>query len=234
MNFISHISICLLLIIPTYAYSTNEHKFLNLTILNHPVIQHNLTIMRDKTTDSKNFRAALDRITYLMAYEITKNLNITDKLVKTPICKTISKTLNEKIVLVPIMRAGFGMLDAMLHILPDSSVGYIGLYRDHITKQPVEYLIKLPTIHKQLFIILDPMLATGSSLIYATKKLIDAGVRQNRIIIVSLLATPEGVRSFHSKYPSINIMTASLDEKLNNNAYIVPGLGDAGDRLYGN
>ncbi len=219
---------------PVYAgIGAQANETLNFSVLKHPLIEHNLTIIRDKTTDSKNFRQAISRITLLMGYEITKNLKTTEKLIKTPICKAISQILGEKIVFVPVLRAGLGMLDSMLELVPEAAVGYIGVYRDHNTKQTVEYLCKLPPIHNQLFILLDPMLATGNSIIHAVKKLLDAGVSAKRIMVVTLIAAPEGVKKFQDIYPSIALFTASLDNKLDNNSYIVPGLGDAGDRLYG-
>lgn len=206
----------------------------NLYISNHPLILHKLSIMRDKNTNQREFSAALYEISLLMGYEITRNLELSTRPVNTPLESMDAPTLkNSAPVIVPILRAGLGMSKGLETLLPDSQIGHIGLYRDEETHKPVEYLIKLPKFTDQTFIIVDPMLATGNSAVHAINILRSRDIPENKIVILSLVGAPEGVEEVHKHYPSIPIHMAALDEKLNDTAYIVPGLGDAGDRLFG-
>ena len=202
-------------------------------LVDHPLIQHKLTIMRDKNTPSKDFRQLLDEIAMLMGYEVTRNLPLEDVEVETPICKATLKRLSgKKLAIVPILRAGLGMVDGLLRLVPSARVGHIGLYRDPDTHNPVEYYCKLPAdISKRLVIVVDPMLATGGSASDAIRMLKNKGCTSIRLMC--LVAAPEGVKKVQEDHPDVDIYSASLDEKLNDHAYIVPGLGDAGDRLFG-
>ena len=202
-------------------------------LVDHPLIQHKLTIMRDKNTSSKDFKQLLDEISMLMGYEITRNLPLEDVEVETPICKaTFKRIAGKKLAIVPILRAGIGMVDGLLDLVPVAKVGHIGLYRDHDTHLPVTYYCKLPSdIDQRIVILVDPMLATGGSASDALTKLKEAGCKQ--IKFMCLVAAPEGVAKVQEDHPDVDIYTAALDEKLNENAYIVPGLGDAGDRIFG-
>lgn len=209
-------------------------EFPNLFIVNHPLIQHKLTLMRETETGNLKFRQLLREIGILLGYEITKSLPTKSVEIQTPLAKTTGKNILEnQIVIVPILRAGLGMAEGIQELIPTAHTGHIGLYRHQETKKPVEYLFKMPKIGKQTFIVVDPMLATGNSAIYAINRLIKAGVAPSQILFMTLLAAPEGVRAFQEAHPSIPVFTAALDEKLDDHAYIVPGLGDAGDRLYG-
>lgn len=190
--------------------------------------------MRDKETKRFTFSQLLHEIALLMGYEITRSLPLKETSIQTPVASTKGYTLAQNVVIVPILRAGLGMADALQHLVPTASVGHIGLYRDPVTKKPVEYYFKIPPFKKDtIFIVVDPMLATGNSSVYAIDLLIKAGIASENIIFMALVAAPEGLRTFFKKYPSIKVFTAALDEKLNNHSYIVPGLGDAGDRLFG-
>lgn len=202
-------------------------------VLDHPLIQHKLSIIRDKDCGTKVFREVVNEIAMLMAYEVSRDMPLEDYEIETPITTTIQKTLaGKKVAIIPILRAGLGMVDGMLSLIPAAKVGHIGLYRDHETLEPVEYFVKLPSDieDRQLFVV-DPMLATGGSAIMA----IDALKRRGgtNIKFVCLVAAPEGVKALQEAHPDIDIYAASLDEKLNEDGYIVPGLGDAGDRLFG-
>lgn len=204
-----------------------------LTVFNHPVISHKLGYLRDKRTGSKDFRALVNEISMLMAYEVTRDLKTDEVEIETPIQKTIVKRLSgKKIGLVPILRAGLGMVEGMLNIIPAAKVGHIGLYRDSKTLKPVEYYCKLPTDTQiRDFLVLDPMLATGGSSTDAIRLLKERGCKN--IKLVCIIAAPEGVKVVQREHPDVDIFIAALDEKLNEHSYIVPGLGDAGDRLFG-
>ena len=205
----------------------------HLTVVNHPLIQHKLTIMRDKNTPSNQFRQLLREISHLLAYEVTRDLPMTTKTIDTPMTTIEAPKLDgKKLALVSILRAGNGLLDGMLDLIPSARVGFVGLYRDEETLKPVKYYFKVPSeIDKRLVIAVDPMLATGNSSAAAIDMLKEAGAKN--IIFLCLLAAPEGVARMKEAHPDVPIITASLDEKLNEVGYIVPGLGDAGDRIFG-
>lgn len=202
-------------------------------ITDHPLIQHKLTLMRKTSTGSKDFRELLTEITMLMGYEVTKDLQLRDVEIETPIQKTMAKELDgKKLAIVPILRAGIGMVDGFISLISAAKVGHIGLYRDPETCEPVEYYCKLPQdIGEREVFLVDPMLATGGSATAAIELLRARGAKNIRMI--NLVAAPEGIAAVHEKYPEVNIYVASVDEKLNDHKYIVPGLGDAGDRLFG-
>ncbi len=202
-------------------------------IIDHPMIQHKLTIMRDKNTGSKDFRQLLTEISLFMGYEVTRDLPLTYKEIETPICKmTAPKVSGRKLAIVPILRAGTGMLDGMLTLVPVAKVGHIGLYRNEETHEPVEYYCKLPEdIQQRLVIVTDPMLATGGSSVDALTMLKKHGCTNIRLMC--LVAAPEGIAKVQEMHPDVDIYVAAVDERLNENAYIVPGLGDAGDRIFG-
>lgn len=205
----------------------------NVNIINHPLIQHKLSIMRDKNTNTSRFRQLLREISMLMGYEVTRNFQLTEVTIETPLATMKAPMLDgKKVVLVSILRAGNGILEGMLDLIPSARVGHIGLYRDPKTLQAVEYYLKLPTeIDEREMIVVDPMLATGNSAIAAISRLKEA--RPKSIKFVCLLAAPEGIQTFQESHPDIPVYTAALDEKLNEKGYILPGLGDAGDRIYG-
>ncbi len=202
-------------------------------LVDHPLVQHKLTIMRNKDTSSKDFRQLLDEISMLMGYEITRDLPLEDVEVETPICKTVRKRLaGKKLAIVPILRAGLGMVDGLQRLVPSARVGHIGLYRDPVTHLPVEYYSKLPSeIHERQVIIVDPMLATGGSAADAITLVKAKGA--TNILFMCLVASPEGVKKVQDEHPDVDIYCAALDDCLNDHAYIVPGLGDAGDRIFG-
>ena len=204
-----------------------------LHIMDHPLIAHKLTIMRDKDTGSKDFRQLLNEIAMLMGYELTRDLPLEDVVIETPICKSTQKMIQgKKLAIVPILRAGLGMVDGLQRLVPVAKVGHIGLYRDPETHLPVTYYCKLPAdIDQRIVILVDPMLATGGSASDALTKLKEHGCKH--IKFMCLVAAPEGVAKVQADHPDIDIYTASLDECLNDHAYIVPGLGDAGDRIFG-
>lgn len=209
-------------------------EFPNLFVMDHPLIQHKLSMMRDKNTPTILFRQLLKEIALLMGYEITRNLPMTTTPIETPLTRFDAPILlGKKVAVVPILRAGLGMADGLMELIPTARVGHIGLYRDHVTKQPVEYFVKLPDPEGRLFILVDPMLATGHSAAAAADTLNKRGVSDDNIRMMVLVAAPEGVRVFQQAHPKIPVYAASLDSHLNENAYIVPGLGDAGDRLFG-
>ncbi|HDI3574132.1 TPA: uracil phosphoribosyltransferase [Listeria monocytogenes] len=205
----------------------------NVHVINHPLVQHKLTIIRDKNTGTKAFRELVDEVATLMAYEITRDMELEDIQVETPLQTTTAKTLTgKKLGIVPILRAGLGMQDGILKLIPAAKVGHVGLYRDHDTLEPVEYFVKLPSdVEERLFIVVDPMLATGGSAIMAIDCLKKRGARNMKFMC--LVAAPEGVKALQDAYPDVEIYVAGLDEKLDENGYIRPGLGDAGDRLFG-
>lgn len=204
-----------------------------LHIIDHPLIQHKLTYMRKKETGSKDFRILLDEISMLMGYEVTRDLPLRDYEIETPITKMTGKVISgKKLAVIPILRAGLGMVNGILELVPVAKVGHIGLYRDPDTHKPVEYYCKLPTdIGERIVIVVDPMLATGGSASDAITTLKKRGCTNIRLMC--LVAAPEGVAAVQAAHPDVDIYTAALDEKLNEHAYIVPGLGDAGDRLFG-
>ncbi|KRN94297.1 uracil phosphoribosyltransferase [Pediococcus stilesii] len=202
-------------------------------VLNHPLIQHKLTLIRDKRCSTKEFREIVNEISTLMAYEVSRDMPLEDVEIETPIGKSIQKQISgKKVAIVPILRAGLGMVDGMAELLPVARIGHIGMYRDEETLKPTEYFVKLPSdiSERQVFVV-DPMLATGGSAIMAVDALKKRGARDIRLCC--LVAAPEGVKALQKAHPDIDIYTAALDEKLNEDGYIVPGLGDAGDRLFG-
>ncbi len=202
-------------------------------VMDHPLIKHKMTMIRDKNTGSKEFRELVTEISTLMAYEVTRDFPLQDVEIETPITKMLSPVIaGKKVGLIPILRAGLGMVDGMLNLIPAAKVGHVGLYRDPVTLQPVEYYCKLPQdIAERDLIILDPMLATGGSAIAAIQFLKNSGA--NNIKLVCLIAAPEGVKAVQEAASDVDIYLGAIDEKLNDHAYIVPGLGDAGDRLFG-
>ena len=204
-----------------------------LHVIDHPLIQHKLTIMRRQGTSSKDFRELLDEISRLIGYEITRDLPLEEIEIETPVARTKAKRIaGKKLAIVPILRAGLGMVDGLLSLVPVARVGHIGMYRDPETHMPHEYYCKLPPdITNRLTIVVDPMLATGGSASDAIRMLKEKGCKQ--IKLMCLVAAPEGVAKMQADHPDVDIYTASLDERLNDHAYIVPGLGDAGDRLFG-
>lgn len=206
---------------------------LKLNVIDHPLIQHKLTIMRKKDTTPKDFRELLEEISMLMAYEITRSFPLEDVEIETPLTKCTMKTLAGKDpVIVPILRAGLGMLNGMLAMIPTARVGHIGLYRDPATLKPVEYYCKMPPdINERTLIVVDPMLATGGSSSAALTMLKEKGAKS--LILMCLVAAPEGVKVVNAEHPDVPVYTAALDDHLNERGYIVPGLGDAGDRIFG-
>ncbi|HXA46186.1 MAG TPA: uracil phosphoribosyltransferase [Burkholderiaceae bacterium] len=211
-----------------------DPHFSNLYILDHPLIQHKLTHMREKDASTGSFRALLRELTLLMGYEITRDLPLTTKAIETPLASMDAPVIaGKKLVVVPVLRAGIGMSDGLLDLIPSARVGHVGVYRDAATLRPVEYLVRLPDITDRSFIVCDPMLATGNSAVHAVGVLRSRGVAQENIRFLALVAAPEGVKVFHAAHPKVKIYTAALDSHLNEHAYIVPGLGDAGDRLFG-
>lgn len=205
----------------------------NAILIDHPLIQHKLTIMRETATPSALFRKLLHEISHLMAYEVCRDLKTETITIETPLeTMEAQKLTGKKMCLVSILRAGNGLLDGMLELIPSARVGHIGLYRDPETLKPVEYYLKLPeAIEDRLTIVIDPMLATGYSAIAAVDRIKTAGAKQ--IKFVCLLAAPEGIDAFSSRHPDVPIYTAAIDRQLNDHGYIMPGLGDAGDRIYG-
>ncbi|MGM0378996.1 MAG: uracil phosphoribosyltransferase [Bacillota bacterium] len=201
--------------------------------MDHPLIQHKVTLLRKKSTGAKEFRELAKEISMLMAYEVTKNFPLAQVEVKTPIQKTKSHMIKgKKVGIVPILRAGLGMVDGFLDLIPAAKVGHVGLYRDPETLEPVEYYCKMPTdVSERELIVVDPMLATGGSAIAAIQFVKDRGAQN--IKFAGLIGCPEGVKALKEAHPDVDIYIASIDEKLNEKAYIIPGLGDAGDRLYG-
>ena len=205
----------------------------NLTVLTHPLIQHKLTLLRDKNTKTRDFKQLVNEIAMLMAYEVTKDLPTEAVMIDTPLeTMTGRQVSGKKLVLVPILRAGLGMVEGIAQLIPSARVGHIGLYRDHDTLQPVDYYFKIPASEMDRdFFILDPMLATGGSAMAAVTALKGAGAR--RIRLLCLVAAPEGVERMRDAHPDVPIYAAALDRQLNDQGYILPGLGDAGDRLFG-
>ncbi len=205
----------------------------NITIFDHPLIQHKISVLRSEETGNKEFRELVKEITMLMCYEALRDLPLKDVTVKTPITETVTKMVaGPKLAIVPILRAGLGMVDGVISIVPAARVGHIGLYRDEVTLEPHEYYCKLPpNIEKRQIIVLDPMLATGGSAIAALNFIKQHGGKD--IKFMCLIAAPEGIKALSEAHPDVPIFCASKDEKLNEKGYIVPGLGDAGDRIFG-
>lgn len=205
---------------------------MHVQVMDHPLIQHKVTLMRKKETGSKDFRNLLEEITMLMGYEITRDLPLEDAEIETPVAKMMGKQISgKKLGIVPVLRAGLGMVQGMLNLIPTAKVGHIGLYRNPQTLEPVEYYCKLPDVEDRDFIIVDPMLATGGSASAAIMLLKEKGIKN--IKLMCLVAAPEGVQKVNADHPDVRIYVAALDDKLNDQGYIVPGLGDAGDRIFG-
>lgn len=201
-------------------------------VMNHPLIQHKLSIMRDKNTSVKDFRECAHEIGLLLGYEATKDLELEDFELETPITKMVGKRTKRGVALVPILRAGLGMVDALMDLIPSAKIGHIGLYRNEETLEPVEYYCKVPTdIEKRQVLVLDPMLATGGSAVDAITLLKKRGAKN--IKFVCIISAPVGIEALRKAHPDVDIYCGAVDEKLNENGYIVPGLGDAGDRLFG-
>lgn len=208
---------------------TDQH----LIVVDHPLVQHKLTIMRDKETSTASFRRLLKEISQLLAYEVTRGLPMTTKRIETPLCPMDAPSIEgKKLVLVSILRAGNGLLDGILELVPAARVGFVGLYRDPETLQPVQYYYKVPQeLDDRVVIVVDPMLATGNSSVAAVDLLKKSGAKNIRFLC--LLAAPEGIRRMREAHPDVPIVTAAVDSHLNDHGYIVPGLGDAGDRMFG-
>ncbi len=212
----------------------SDPRFPRLHIVDHPLVQHKLTLMRDKRTSTRDFRVLLSELAMLMGYELTRDFPVSLEEIETPVARCWSPMLTgKKCVIVPVLRAGLGMSDGLLALMPSARVGHIGLYRDE-NHRPVEYLVKLPSnLENRTFIVVDPMVATGYSGAHAVDVLKKRGVKGENIRFMALVAAPEGVEVFSKLHPDVDLYVASLDEKLNEDAYIIPGLGDAGDRIFG-
>jgi len=210
-----------------------DPRFPNMFILDHPLIQHKLTLMRDKETSTRTFRQLLRELTLLMGYDVTRNLPLTTRQVETPMTTMDAPVIaGKKLAVVPVLRAGIGMADGLLDLVPSARIGHIGLYRD-ADLRPVEYLVRLPELEGRTFILCDPMIGTGYSAAYAVDVLKKRGVPACDILFLALVASPEGMKVYCDLHPDVPIYIAALDDHLDENAYIVPGLGDAGDRLFG-
>lgn len=204
----------------------------NLYVMNHPLILHKLSIMRDKNTSVKDFRECAHEVALLLGYEATKDLELESFELETPITKTVGQKIKRQVALVPILRAGLGMVDALMNLIPAAKIGHIGLYRNEETLEPVEYYCKLPKdIEKREVLVLDPMLATGGSASAAIDFIKKRGAKNIRFVCI--IAAPSGIDVLKAAHPDVDIYCGAVDEKLNENGYIVPGLGDAGDRLFG-
>lgn len=207
---------------------------LKVNVIDHPLIQHKLTMMRKKTTGTKDFRELLEEISMLMTYEITRDFPLKDVEIETPVAKCVGKELADtrKVCVVPILRAGLGLQSGVVNMIPAAKIGHIGLYRDPETLKPVEYYCKMPSdIAERTMLVVDPMLATGGSAAAAITMLKEKGAK--KLILMCLVAAPEGVKVINNEHPDVPVYVASVDEKLNEHGYIVPGLGDAGDRIFG-
>jgi len=203
-------------------------------VVDHPLIQHKLSYMRDHTCDTGTFRRLLKEISLLMGYEVTRSLSLKNQKLQTPVDIMDAPVLGAPLpVVVPILRAGLGMAEGLIELIPDCFVGHIGLYRDEQTHKPVEYLVRIPQSPGSLYVLTDPMLATGQSSAHACDVLLQQAIPAGQIILMCLVAAPEGVQIMKDRHPGIKVFTAALDSHLNDKAYIVPGLGDAGDRLFG-
>ena len=204
-----------------------------ITSIKSPFLEYKMTILRNKKTSNSLFRQTMNEASYLIAAEVLKHLQFKKISVQTPLIKTTGKDLAQQVILVPILRAGLGLLEGFVKFLPDSEKGHIGLYRDEQTYEPVEYLFKLPKTKNKKVLVLDPMLATGNSSIAAINLIKSKGVKLKDIFLISLLAAPEGLKNLQKSHPSLHIFTGQIDAKLDKNKFIVPGLGDAGDRYMG-
>ena len=204
-----------------------------ITSIQSSFLEHKLTILRNKKTSNSLFRRTMNEVSYLIAAEVLKFLTYRSVSVQTPIKKTTGKQMDQQVILVPILRAGLGLLEGFINLLPDAEKGHIGLYRDEQTYEPVEYLFKLPKTKNKKIIVLDPMLATGNSSITAINLILNKGVEVKNIFLVSLLAAPEGLKNIKKTHKKLRIFTCQIDRKLNKNKFIIPGLGDAGDRYMG-
>jgi len=214
--------------------TARPHEFPNLRVLDHPLIQHKLSLMRDKRTPTIQFHRLLREIALLMGYEITRELPLGSERIETPLAVIDAPLIaGKKVAVVSILRAGLGMAEGLQDLIPSARMGHIGLYRDPATKRPVEYFVKLPEPEGRLFILVDPMLATGHSAVAAVDILNRKGVPDSQIRFMALVVAPEGMRVFRDAHPDIPVYAAALDDRLDDHAYIVPGLGDAGDRLFG-
>ena len=208
-------------------------RFPNLTIIDHPLVQHKLSVLRDRETSKKKVKELVDEIAMLMAYEVTKDLPLEPVEIETPLERvTVNRLAGKKLTVVPILRAGLGMVDGVVRLMPGVRVGHIGLYRDHETLEPVDYYFKIPAeAGERDFLVLDPMLATGGSASAAVASLKRNGAK--RVRMLCMVAAPEGVQRMLADHPDVHVYTAALDRELNDHGYILPGLGDAGDRLFG-
>ena len=209
-------------------------SYLKVNVIDHPLIQHKLTMMRKKETGTKDFRELLEEISMLMTYEITRDFPLKDVEIETPVAKCVGKELADtrKVCVVPILRAGLGLQSGVVNMIPAAKIGHIGLYRDPETLKPVEYYCKMPSdIAERTMLVVDPMLATGGSAAAAITMLKEKGAK--KLILMCLVAAPEGVKVINDEHPDVPVYVASVDEKLNEHGYIVPGLGDAGDRIFG-
>lgn len=206
-----------------------------LVVIDHPLVQHKMAMLRDKDLGTKGFRELVNEITMFLGYEVTRDLSMEEIEIETPLVKTTQKVIaGKKLAIAPILRAGLGMVDGMLLLMPAAKVGHIGMFRDEETLQPHEYFFKMPQdIEEREVIVVDPMLATGGSAIMAIDSLVKRNVKAESIKFVCLVAAPEGVKALQDAYPEVDIFTGALDERLNEDGYILPGLGDAGDRLFG-
>ena len=210
-----------------------DSRFANLFIVDHPLIQHKLTHMRDRETSTRTFRQLLREITLLMGYEVTRKIPLTTRRIETPLKAMDAPVIaGRKLTVVPVLRAGLGMADGLLELIPSARVGHVGLYRDE-NKQPVEYYVRMPATEDRNFIVCDPMIGTGNSAVHAVDVLKTRGVTAGQIIFLALVASPEGIAVFEKAHRDVPVYVAALDEYLDDHAYIVPGLGDAGDRLFG-
>ncbi len=214
-----------------YSFCMDKNEMSGLHIVEHPLVQHKLTQMRQKDTTSQVFRTLLNEISLLLAYEVTRELPIKELEIETPLVKTKMPYLSEMPSVVSILRAGNGLLEGVLQVIPNARVGHVGLYRDHETLEAVEYYCKFPPLNGGMTIVVDPMLATGNSACAALTRVKEENPASVRFLC--LLAAPEGVKALNTEHPDVEIWTASLDERLNEKGYILPGLGDAGDRIYG-
>lgn len=211
-----------------------HQDFKNLHIVEHPLVQDKLSRMRDERCQTGEFRRLLKEISYLMGYEVTRNLPLTKAQIRTPMTKMDAPVLDGPLpVVVPVLRAGLGMAEGLVELIPDCYIGHVGVYRNEETLRPVEYLVRLPEAENSLYIVTDPMLATGHSAEYVLDILLRRGVSTNRMALMCLVSAPEGVKVLENRFPDVPVYTASLDDRLNEKGYIMPGLGDAGDRLFG-